>query len=392
MQICGIVSEYNPFHAGHERHIAQARKITGAQLIVCAMSGSFVQRGEPAIFDKWTRAACALQCGADTVIELPLLSAIQSAEGFASGGVRVLAAAGADSLCFGCETDDMALLQSLARTLGSENSAYKDTLKSELRAGSSFPRARMNAADAPDVASMPGALLGVEYLKAIQKYHPHIKPYVVKREGAAYHSDDIGEYLPSATAIRAALGSGETEKALAAMPSACQSYICAQLDAGLLPAFAERFDTALLTALRLKGAAYIAQLPDVSEGLENRIYAAALQCATRKELISLIKTKRYTYARISRILLCALLGVTRDMVQRHNAAPASHIRVLGVKSPDVLSALSKASSVPIITTAAPPYPDMDIAASNVWALTQTASPFCNSDRDFTQKLFIESQF
>jgi|AGTN01.1.fsa_nt_gi Predicted nucleotidyltransferase len=404
MQICGIVSEYNPFHSGHEWHIARTRKITGAELIVCAMSGSFVQRGEPAVFDKWTRAACALQCGADAVLELPLLSAIQSAEGFASGGVRVLAAAGATSLSFGCETDDLALLQKLALTLGSEDSAYKDTLKSELRAGKSFPRARMNAAfpgspeskafwdaTAPDIASMPGALLGIEYMKAIHKYHPHIAPHVVRREGAGYHSDDIGEYLPSATAIRAAFSSGETEKALAAMPGGCRDYIRTQLGAGLLPAFAERFGNALLTALRLKGPEYIAQLPDVSEGLENRIYTAALQCAARAELISRIKTKRYTYARISRILLCALLGVTRDAVQRHNDTPIDHIRVLGVKSPDVLSALSKAASAPIVTAAAPPYPKIDIAASNVWALTQAAPPFRNTDRDYTERLLIGSQ-
>lgn len=403
MQICGIVSEYNPFHLGHERHIALTRKISGADFIVCAMSGSFVQRGEPAIFDKWTRAACALQCGADAVIELPLLSAIQSAEGFASGGVRVLAAAGAGSICFGCETNDIALLQSLAQTLGSEDAAYKEALQSGLREGKSFPKARMEAAfsgppkskafwgeGAPDIASMPGALLGIEYIKAIQKYYPHIEPYAVLREGAGYHSSDIEAYLPSATAIRASLSSGETENALAAMPDPCRSYIRSQLDTGLIPAITGKFDTALLTTLRLKGPAYIAQLSDVSEGLENRIYAATLQCATRADLISRIKTKRYTYARISRILLYALLGVTREMVQRHNAAPIDHIRVLGVKSPDVLSELSKASSVPVITTAAPPYPGIDIAASNVWALTQSAPPFCNSDRDYTQKLIVQS--
>lgn len=404
MQICGIVSEYNPFHSGHERHIALTRKISGADIIVCAMSGSFVQRGEPAIFDKWTRATCALQCGADAVIELPLLSAIQSAEGFASGGVRVLSAAGAGSICFGCETDDIALLQSLALALGSEDAAYKEALHSGLREGKSFPKARMEAAfsrpsksnafwgeGAPDIASMPGALLGIEYIKAIQKYCPHIKPYAVLREGAGYHSSDIEAYLPSATAIRASLGSGDTEHALAAMPDPCRSYIRSQLDAGLIPAIAGRFDTALITTLRLKGPAYIAQLPDVSEGLENRIYAAALQCATRADLISQIKTKRYTYARISRILLCALLGITREAVQQRNAAPIDHIRVLGVKGADILSALSKAASVPLITTAASPYRGIDIAASNVWALTQLAPPFCSTDRDYTQKLIISSQ-
>jgi predicted nucleotidyltransferase len=387
MFICGIIAEYNPFHRGHERHIALTRESSDA-LIICAMSDSFVQRGEPAIFDKWTRAACALKCGADAVIELPLLYAIQSAEGFATGGVNTLAAAGMTHLSFGCETDDLSLLKRMAATLSDENKAYKDALKAHLSKGQSFPRARMSAADAPEVASMPGALLGIEYIKAINAYHPHITPHVIKREGAAYHSADISEYLPSATAIRAAFAAGDTQKALDAMPDACAEYLRAQINAGLKPAFADAFDNALLTTLRLKGREYIATLPDVSEGLENRIYDAALKCATRSELIARIKTKRYTYARISRILLCALLGITRDMIEEANTAPVSHIHVLGAKSPDVLSKLAAASKVPLVTTAAPPYPDIDIAASGVWALTQSASPFCDADRDYTQRLLV----
>ena len=387
MFIFGIISEYNPFHRGHERHIALTRQ-SADDLIVCAMSGSFVQRGEPAIFDKWTRAKCALLGGADIVIELPLLHAVQSAQGFASGGVNVLAAAGATHLSFGCETDDVELLQSLADKLGNEDNEYKDALKAQLSEGVSFPRARMNAAEAPDIASMPGALLGIEYLKAINQYHPHIIPHVIRREGAGYHCADINAYLPSATAIRAALAAGESDKAFDAMPDVCSDYIRTQINAGLKPAFADAFDNALLTTLRLKGRAYIAQLPDVNEGLENRIFDAALKCRTRSELVAKVKTKRYTYARISRILLCALLGITKDMMTAANASPVSHIRVLGTKSPEVLKKLASVSKVPLITTAAPPYPDIDVAASNVWALTQTAKPFCDADRDYTQRLLI----
>ncbi len=386
MFIFGIISEYNPFHLGHERHIALTRR-SPDDLIVCAMSGSFVQRGEPAVFDKWTRARCALMDGADVVIELPLLYAIQSAQGFASGGVNVLAAAGATHLSFGCETDDLSLLQGLAQKLSDEDESYRTALKGHLNKGASFPSARMNAANAPDIASMPGALLGIEYLKAIRRYQPHIIPHIVRREGAAYHSADIGEYMPSATAIRTALSAGETEKALNAMPESCAAFVRKQMNDGMVPAFADAFDNALITTLRLKGRGYIAELPDVSEGLENRIYDAALKCRTRSELISMVKTKRYTYARISRILLCALLGITRDMIQAANTAPVSHIRVLGVKSPDVLSKLA-AAKVPLITTAKPPYPNIDVTASNVWALTQTATPFCEADRDFTEKLIV----
>lgn len=385
MLICGIVAEYNPFHRGHEKHIALARDASGADLIICALSGSFMQRGEPAIFDKWTRAACALLCGADAVVELPLFSAVQSAQGFAIGGVKTLAAVGVDSLCFGAETDDLSLLQSLAATLCEEDAAYKKALRRALDAGHSFPKARMAAADAPPEASQPGSLLGIEYLNALRAY-PHIRPHVVKREGAAYHSDDVDAYLASATAIRKAFAEGQTQKALAAMPKACAALVKKQMDAGLMPVFPAHFDAPLLHMLRLLGPPYIAQLPDVSEGLENRIYAAAKSCRTRDELITRVKTKRYTYARISRILVCALLSITREMVEAHRAAPAQAVRVLGVKNGDVLSELTKAARVPLITSAAKGYPALDAAASDVWALSQTVPPFSDSDRDYTQRL------
>jgi predicted nucleotidyltransferase len=389
MRICGIVAEYNPFHRGHAHHIEQSRRLTGADIVVCAMSGSFVQRGEPAIFDKWTRAVCAIAGGADAVIELPLLSAIQSAEGFASGGIKQLAAAGITDLCFGCETDDMELLSGIADTVADEDEDFKLRLSQHLAEGKSFARARAGAAGMPDIAALPGAILGVEYLKAIRRGFPHIVPHAVLREGAAYHSDDISARLPSATAIRRALAEGKTQQALAAMPEPCADIVRRALSDGLVPVFPRAFDAALLHTLRLRGASYIAALPDVSEGLENRIYSAAQTCRTREALIQSVKTKRYAYARISRILLCALLGVTKEMVSAHNAAPAAYVRVLAVRDASVMSALADAASVPLITSAASVlYPDLDAAATGVWALSQTAPPYDRADRDFTQRLLI----
>lgn len=389
MVICGIVAEYNPFHSGHARHIALSRLVSGADMIVCAMSGSFVQRGEPAIFDKWTRAACAIAGGADAVIELPLLYAIQSAEGFSAGGIKVLAAAGCTDLCFGCETDDINLLSRIAQTVAGESEDYSDRLKAHLAQGSSFARARALAANAPDVVSMPGAILGVEYIKAISQYAPHITPHVVKREGAGYHSQDIAAHLPSATAIRRALSEDKTTEALAAMPPACADIVQAAFNAGLSPAYPHVFDAALVHTLRLRGPEYIASLPDVSEGLENRIYAAAKLCRTREEIIARVKTKRYAYSRISRILICALLGITRDMISSFNAAPVSHIRVLAARDSAAMSALAAAATVPLVTAAATPlYPALDAASTGVWALSQTRLPYNAADRDFTERLII----
>ena len=396
MRICGIVSEYNPFHAGHEWHIAQTRKYAEADLVVCVMSASFVQRGEPAVYDKWTRAACALLCGADAVVELPLVSAVQSAEGFAQGGVAVLRALDAQAISFGSETDDIDMLTNAAHTLANETDSFRRTLRQHLDEGSNFPTARMKAAlpEAPDVLCHPNAILGLEYIKAIIQSGANITPYAVPRTGGAYHSANMTDTVPSATALRAALKAGDSGQALAAMPQGCRDYVRAQMDAGLVPVFPECFDNALLFALRRNRHDYIRQLHEVSEGLENRIFEAAQRCTSREALISMVKTKRYTYTRISRILLYALLGITRDTVKQHNRTPLDHIRVLGVKSPDVLSALSKTCIVPLIAGSAANslYPALDTAATDLWAISQQASPFLDGYQDYTQKLLISSHF
>ena len=393
MRICGIVSEYNPFHRGHEIHIRLTREKTGADLIICAMSGNFVQRGEPAVFDKWVRAACALKCGADAVVELPLLYSVQSAEGFASGSMAVLDAAGADCISFGCETDDLDSLAQIAKIFANESDEYKRLLKENLNKGMSFPKARMLAAciNAPDEFIMPNAILGIEYIKAIYKNGLNIKPYVIKRIGQGYHSSEINGPIASATAIRSELNKGNIEKAISVMPEVCADYIRPLLGHGLLPVSAELFDKELNYILRRGGTEYIKNLPDVSEGLENRIYAAASDFSTREQLIDKIKTKRYTYTRISRILICALLGINRSMVDETNVKQEGYIRVLGVKSPEVLSKLSSVCKVPMITgaVASSGYSIADIRAADIYALTQKAKPFSSAARDFTEKLIID---
>ncbi len=394
MRICGIISEYNPFHSGHEAHIELSREKTNADLIICVMSGNFVQRGEPAIFDKWIRARCALMCGADAVIELPLLYAAQSAEGFATGGVALLDAAGADTISFGCETDDIDSLKRAAQMLAHETENFKYLLKEHLDSGVSFPKARMMAAFPEEKGefSMPNAILAVEYIKAIIRSKSSITPVAIKRVGQCYHSTDIDSPLASATAIRKALMYGDVGKALNAMPEACSQYISRVLSEGFIPVMPEFFEKELIFILRSRGKEYITSLPDVSEGLENRIYAAALECSTREELISRVKTKRYAYTRISRILLYALLGITSDMIKDRSERKVDHIRIIGVKDETVLKALSKKALVPLVTgsAAASNYEDIDLSASNAYALSQNTEPFCLTGRDFTEKLIIEN--
>jgi predicted nucleotidyltransferase len=392
MRFCGVISEYNPFHNGHAAHMQRSREMTGADYIVCVMSGHFVQRGEAAIFDKWTRAACALMGGADAVIELPLLYAVQSAEGFARGGVAVLDALGADAISFGSETDNIDALTKAAKTFSHESHQFKETLRQHLDAGYSYPKARMMAAfeDAPDELQMPNAILGIEYIRALLSLQSAMTPYAVRRIGSGYHDTDACASFASATAIRRAIYKGQTDTALAAVPDACADYLRQRMDAGLRPVFGDAFDEPLLFTLRRGGPEYIHTLHDVSEGIENRIYDAALKCTTRNELIDRVKTKRYTYTRISRILLYALLGITRDMVTRRNRRSIDHIRVLGARNTDVLSALSASSRVPLVTgaVASSPVETIDISASDVYALTQTAAPYNNAARDYTEKLIL----
>ncbi len=394
MRLCGIISEYNPFHLGHEEHIRLTRIKTGADIIICVMSGNFVQRGEPAVFDKWARTECALKCGADAVIELPLLFAIQSAEGFAAGGVSLLNKIGAQTISFGCETDDIIILESIADKLCSETEGFKKSLKTHLSKGISYPHARMKAAfpDAPSETSMPNSILGVEYIKAIKKKGFKIQPYAIKRVGQGYHSDNIEKPLPSATAIRKAFADGKPDFAFSAMPDVCSAYLKSLISSGLVPVSPECFDRELFFIIRRGGAEYLKSLHDVSEGLENRIYEASKLCGTREELITKVKTKRYTYTRISRILLYALLGITKGMISERNRNDIDHIRILGVKNADVLSELSRKSSVPIITgsVASSPYPSFDVHMSDVYALTQNKEPFRSTARDFTEGLIIEN--
>ncbi len=229
MSICAIVTEYNPFHLGHEYQIQQVRKQLDAEAVIVIMSGHFVQRGEPAIFDKWTRTRLALAGGADIVIELPTLFATASAETFAYGAVELIKSLGVvDKLCFGSESGEIGSIRDLAKFLAKEPANYKNALKSELKKGYSFPKARSLAIAStypherglfgqthPHVSLdeskklMKGSnnILGIEYVKALDRLKSDIEPYTIKRVGASYLSDSIKEVLPSATAIRTTLRS-----------------------------------------------------------------------------------------------------------------------------------------------------------------------------------------
>ena len=240
MNVAGIIAEYNPFHNGHAYHIHEVKKRTNADFVIAIISGDFVQRGAPAIADKYVRTKMALLGGADLVIELPVCAATASAETFARTGVNILSQTGVVThLGFGCETDDLALLSAIADLFTEEPAAFKEALSSYLKEGVSFPAARARAAETyfqavstsanmpkpsaangsdlrqtpyqkniSDILNNPNNILAIEYLKAIKLSGSAMKPCAVKRKGAGYHSTDSNTGYCSATAIRNLLTPG----------------------------------------------------------------------------------------------------------------------------------------------------------------------------------------
>lgn len=346
MRIAGVIAEFNPFHRGHEWHLAETRRRTGCDFVVVCMAGSYVQRGTAACLSKWARVEAALRCGADAVFELPALFAVRSADGFARGGVGVLDGLGADVLSFGCETENLTQLQALAELREREPDELSDAVRRGLSEGKSHARARGEAVAAalglsPETLNAPNLILAAEYVRELRRRRSAMGISVVLRVGD-YHDADMGMPFPSATAIRIALAENRRAEALAAVPEAVRRFLDSS---GSLHAP----DDLLLWRLRQMTEEELAALPGVSEGLEKRILRCAAHAATREELLDALKCKRYTYARLSRILACALLGLTNELILRH--PEPEYARLIGMRrdARPLLAELKRRTSLPIVS-------------------------------------------
>ena len=319
MPVTGIICEYNPLHLGHKKQLHSIRSQDPAGTIVCLMSGDFVQRGQPAIADKMHRAKAAVLAGADLVLELPVTAALSSAEGFASEGVRILSAF-CTHLCFGAERGTEEALMETARALLSDE--FPVLLKSHLEKGISFPAARQKALEdmglSSDLLQSPNDILATEYCKAILAQGSSLKPAVIRREGS-YHAQDADPQNPSATAVRSLmLQSGAW---LDYMPEAARNiFRSAPLHT---MAAGER---AVLARLRTMKDEEFEALPYGSEGLWRKLMHACREKSTLEEILAEVKSKRYTYTRLCRMVMCAFLGLT----QADLAAPAPYVRVLAL--------------------------------------------------------------
>ncbi len=313
MEIVGIVAEFDPFHRGHAYLLRQVREAFPGCAIAVAMSGSFTQRGSPAAVSKQDRAEMALTCGANLVLLLPVTFACASAERFARGGVALLRRVGATVLAFGSECGDLSRLQLAADALETED--CRRLLREELAGGRSFAAARERAVaklvgEDTQVLRQPNDLLAVEYLRALRG--TGIRPFPVRRQGAAHDSEALEGEVVSASALRGLLYQGQFQAAAEKMPSAAGELLLHCAGEGRLPADLSRCDRAVLAALRRATPEDFARLPDVSEGLEHRLYRAAQEAVSPEDFCRRAKTKRYAYARLRRILLYCWLGVTRE--------------------------------------------------------------------------------
>ena len=324
MKLAGIICEYNPFHRGHLRQLRLTREALGEDCaLICLMSGNFVQRGEPAIFPKSLRAQAAVRCGADLVLELPLTTALSSAEGFAAGGVRILNALGCEVLSFGSETGSPEPLLAAARA--NLDAAFDELLKKHLSDGGSYARARTLALKEMGVETTldsPNDILGVEYCKAILRQSSPMKPLVIPRTGS-YHARIIDPEAPSASALRLAMAMGEGNTWQPAIP-ACLHPLYKNAPFHSL----ETGERAILARVRTLPDENYRALPFGAEGLWSKLMKNCRSCGTVEEILEATKSKRYARSRIQRMLLCAFLGLTAEDL----SAPAPYARILAFNS------------------------------------------------------------
>lgn len=354
MKTTGIIAEYNPFHNGHKYHLEQARNITGCDYVIVVMSGDYTQRGTPAIYSKYMRAKSALLAGADLVLEMPVYGSVSSAPDFAACGVNILDTSGiCDHLFFGSELGNLELLKKQAAVLSDESDEISSKIKAGLKSGLSWPEARANAYGSEDpIASFPNDILGIEYLRAIDKRNSSIIPVTLKRNDPGYHSEEKEGRFASATAARKAILSNDLDFLQEVLPDehfeSLMEFVCPPItfnDCSLL--LSEKLLTASMDQLL--------QISGMPEDLARKLFKHRLDFLTSDQLVAERKDRNYTYTRVSRSLLNLILGITKDdSIRFKEYGSAPWLRILGFRkdAAPLLSELKKHATAPIISKTA----------------------------------------
>ena len=366
MKTVGLITEYNPFHNGHLYHLEKSKSLTNSEYSIAVMSGNFVQRGEPAIVDKWTRAKMAVDSGVDLVIELPVIYACQSAELFAYGAVKLLDNLGiVNSLCFGSEADNIGILDLIATILVDEPEPYKKYLKESINKGNSFPNAREyalishminigfnNWQELKNTISSPNNILGIEYLKALHKINSSIVPYTISRKDANYHNTSLTGSISSATAIRKEIFKrASIESIKNTVPLSTYHHLQYFFDNNKKYNSIDNFSQIIIFLAREIGPEKLKNIMDIENGLEKRIINCANNNTTINDMLNCISTKRYALTRLKRILLHLLISLDGPTFKLLHSHGPQYARILASnkKGLQLLKTIKENSNIQIIT-------------------------------------------
>lgn len=358
MNACGLIVEYNPFHNGHAYHINQAKQESDADCIIAVMSGSFLQRGEPAIMDKFHRAKAALSAGIDILVELPYVYAVQSSDLFAHGSVMTLNELGVTSICFGSESGDIHPFIQAYASYQTNKHTYKDKLKQALQEGRSFPDASKLAYDSIGLVqneidlSMPNNILGFSYVRTIIENNLPINPITIKRKNAEYHDTEINGSIASATSIRRQLFENQlslSELEYTMPPSTSRELVTYEKKASTLHQWESYFPMLQYRVMTMTHDE-LSQVHGIVEGLEYRIKQTAKEASSFYNWVERIKTKRYTWTRIQRIFVHLLTNTKKETISTlTSSSSVPYIRLLGMtaKGQAYLNQRKKELNVPL---------------------------------------------
>ncbi len=366
MKICAIICEYNPLHYGHLYHIEKAKEISGCDTVMCIQAGNFTQRGEPAVANKYVRSRMALEAGADIVVQIPTAYCCSSAEVFALAGVKIANSfPDVTHLAFGCETENYGLLKEIAKYLSNEPKEYKDKLKEYLDQGNSLPVSRQKAlsdlikedkvefseiTEAVNILSKPNNILAIEYLKALYRTKSNIEPVFTTRSNSDYNSVDLNGKDSSATAIRTRLlMKGKVKSIKKLVPPFTYSLLKSDIDEFGLPDM-KLYSDLCSFVLKTSTADEIKNIYDVSEGIENRFVEMSQKYKEFEDILLAVKSKRYTFTRLKRIVVRLLLKIDKDIVNeiyKMDKLPFIKVLAFNACKQDLLASVSANTNIVI---------------------------------------------
>jgi predicted nucleotidyltransferase len=358
VNVCGLIVEYNPFHNGHAYHIEQAKEVANADYMIAVMSGSFLQRGEPAIIDKFHRASAALAAGVDVVVELPYAFAVQSSDLFAKGSVHTLHELGVNHICFGSESGNIEVFSNAYHEFFKNQDYFQAHIKQALEEGLSFPEASRKAYETIGLTgseidlSKPNNILGFSYVRTILENNLPIEPLTIKRINSNYHDTEITSSIASATSIRKQIFEQQasiSDLEFTMPPSTLSELEAYEHKAGILHNW-EKYFSLLQYRVLTMSLEELASIHGVDEGIEHRIKKTVKQATSFYDWVEKIKTKRYTWTRIQRIFVHLLTNTKKSEIAYLTSFPSvPYVRLLGFteKGREYLNTIKKDMNVPL---------------------------------------------